>query len=113
MSNGEGELGASLRAMGQALERIEQRLGLAAPMDQQTLDYLFGTLAAIDFVVKRLLASHAQMFPEGISQRLLDNEDEVLDSLDRPDLPEAHRVVMKHHLKMMFRDARVLSGDDE
>ncbi len=72
------------------------------------LDELFGRLAAIDFVVKRLLTSHAQLFPDGVASRMLNNEEAVLRSLDCADMGEGQRAAMQEHLALLFRSARAL-----
>jgi hypothetical protein len=75
---------------------------------QRLIDDIYGRMAAIDYVVKRLLASHAEMFPEGIGQRLLDEEEKVLASLAEAQISDSQLQAMRDHLRMMFRDARRL-----
>ena len=80
----------------------------AVEQERNELDELFGRLAAIDFVVKRLLTRHAEIFPDGVVNRMLNNEEAVLRSLDCADIGKGQRAAMQEHLAMMFRNSRAL-----
>jgi hypothetical protein len=79
---------------------------------QNIVDDIYGRMAAIDFVVKRLLASHAEMFPNGVAARMIDSADDVVASLDAIDgISPGQLVAMKHQLQMMLRDGQWLPRD--
>jgi hypothetical protein len=98
----------SLAGIGASLRGIEQKL-----VGQDTLagqiNYLFATVSAIDFVLKRMMASHAATFPFGVICEMLNNEEMVMASINAyPELTEEHRKVMTFHLTAMLRDVRAL-----
>jgi hypothetical protein len=76
--------------------------------NSDVLDDIYGRLAALDFVVKRLLASHARRNPDGVAARMISNETELLRSLDDADIGQEQRAVMKRHIATMLRNARNL-----
>jgi hypothetical protein len=95
-----------LSEINEGLQRLEARLGQHDVFYHQ-ITYLFGTVAAMDFVLKRMMASHAETMPYGVISRFLIEEETVLASISAlPDLPEEQRQVMTFHLKMMLKDVR-------
>jgi hypothetical protein len=103
----------SLAGIGDSLRGIEQKL-----VGQDTLagqiNYLFATVSAIDFVLKRMMANHAATFPFGAVCEMLNNEEMVMASINaHPELAEEHRKVMTFHLTAMLRDVRALLAQSQ
>jgi hypothetical protein len=97
-----------LAGIGDSLRDIEQKVAGQETLARQ-INYLFATVSAIDFVLKRVMASHAATFPYGAVREMLNNETMVLASINaNPDLSEEHRKVMAFHLTAMLRDVRTL-----
>jgi hypothetical protein len=95
-----------LSSLNDVLQRIETKLEQQESLYQVT-NYLLGTVAAIDFVLKRMMASHVEAMPYGVISRFLAEEETLLASISaHPDLPEDQRQIMVFHLKMMLKDVR-------
>lgn len=77
-------------------------------VDMRDVDGIYGHVGAIDFLLKRLLASHAEIYPTGVAARMLEEEEEVLSSIDQVKISEFQMIVMKEHIRVVFRDVRTL-----
>ncbi|MCB1485921.1 MAG: hypothetical protein KDJ88_00525 [Bauldia sp.] len=51
-----------------------------SPLDEALVDFA-GRILALEFLVVKLFASHAQTFPEGVAARMLDDIDGVSESV--------------------------------
>lgn len=74
------------------------------------LNDIYARLGAIDFVLKRLLASHAKMNPEGVGRNLIKQRQVAIDSLDTLGIPEPNLKLLKMHLETILEDAEMLAG---
>src|SRR5215210_980974 len=79
------------------------------PQDDPTSD-LYGRVIALEAIVTRLLASHAQMHPNGVAARMLADIDGVVASVKSrlPEGAEVLRTVMEPHLRHYLTRAKGL-----
>ena len=79
------------------------------PQDDPTLD-LYGRVIALEAIVTRLLASHAQMHPRGVAARMLADIDGVVDNVKSrlPEGAEVLRTVTEPHLRHYLNRAKGL-----
>ncbi len=77
--------------------------------DDPVLD-LYGRVIALEALVTRLLASHAQMHPRGVAARMLADIDGVVENVKSrlPDEAEVLRTVMEPHLRHYLTRAKGL-----
>ena len=103
----------TLSEIAESLQSIEQKLAGQNTIAAQ-INYLFATVSAVDFVLKRMMASHATIFPFGVVREMLNNEEMLMASINaNPELTEDHRKVMTFHLTMLLRDVRALLADSQ
>jgi hypothetical protein len=71
---------------------------------------LYGRVIALEAIVTRLLASHAQMHPRGVAARMLADIDGVVDNVKSrlPEGAEVLRTVMEPHLRHYLNRAKGL-----
>ena len=71
---------------------------------------LYGRVIALEALVTRLLASHAQMHPRGVAARMLADIDGVVDNVKSrlPEGAEVLRTVMEPHLRHYLNRAKGL-----
>jgi hypothetical protein len=71
---------------------------------------LYGRVIALEALVTRLLASHAQMHPRGVAARMLADIEGVVDNVKGrlPEEAEALRTVMEPHLRHYLNRAKGL-----
>lgn len=71
-------------------------------VSEQVMADLTGRIVALQVLVTRLFASHADMFPEGVASRMLSEVDAVVDSLDRTMSPgivqEKTKIYVRYYL---------------
>jgi hypothetical protein len=64
---------------------------------------VMGRILALQFVVTRLLASHAEMFPDGVASRMMQDIDAVVNSVDNTMSPgivlDAIKVYVRDYLE--------------
>jgi len=79
------------------------------PQDDPASD-LYGRVIALEAIVTRLLASHAQMLPRGVAARMLADIDGVVDKVKSrlPEGTEVLRAVMEPHLRHYLNRAKSL-----
>jgi hypothetical protein len=79
------------------------------PPDDSTAD-LYGRVIALEALVTRLLASHAQMYPRGVAARMLADIDGVVENVKSrlPEGAEVLRTVMEPHLRHYLNRAKGL-----
>jgi hypothetical protein len=79
------------------------------PPDDPALD-LYGRVIALEAIVTRLLASHAQMHPNGVAARMLADIDGVVENVKSrlPEGAEVLRTVMEPHLRHYLTRAKGL-----
>jgi hypothetical protein len=71
---------------------------------------LYGRVIALEAIVIRLLASHAQMHPRGVAARMLADIDGVVDNVKSrlPEGAEVLRTAMEPHLRHYLNRAKGL-----
>jgi hypothetical protein len=79
------------------------------PQDDPVSD-LYGRVIALEALVTRLLASHAQMHPKGVAARMLADIDGVVENVKSrlPNEAEVLRTVMEPHLRHYLTRAKNL-----
>ena len=79
------------------------------PPDDPTADP-YGRVIALEALVTRLLASHAQMYPRGVAARMLADIDGVVENVKSrlPVEAEVPRTVMEPHLRYYLNRAKNL-----
>lgn len=82
------------------------------PEDNPAVD-LYGRALALEAIVTRLVASHAQMHPNGVAARMLADIEGVVDTVKDglPEGAEALSTVIESHLRHYLSRAKELRDD--
>jgi len=78
-------------------------------------DEVFGQIAALAFIVKRLVAEQAKRFPDGVARQMIDQRDLVVQSIgfheSTAEAVEGGYVkAIKGHVDIILKDAEMLLG---
>ena len=87
-------------------EARQQQEAVSAPDWGMILRILFARVVALEFLVKRLLVSDAQRFPDGVAGRMLSDIHPVLQDLANSMEPGYPQDLIEDYLRRHLWDAR-------